>query len=353
MSSSKNQLFDIYLLRALGCILVVLVHVSAVYYYEHDGWDDVTFFINQISRFGTPLFSLISGFLLFLQVRNRGFDFKRFLTSRFTKIFIPFVIWSLFYFVLMYYYEGVNPLLLGKKRFIIDFVFGNAFYHLYFMSIVFQFYLVFPLLRFIQSKLVWIFALLGSIAVNYYFLNYYTPGSFEGIWRIVFSQRAFLPNWIFYFIFGGFLSFHWDYLKSFSVRFRWLFFVLTLIVLILAVVEYKTVGSIPSNRITNMINIPILTFFFIGFSGLILKFEWLKFIFSQIGVLSMGIYLVHPLVLYLFQHNVPSTVWKTSLFPVVFLVIFIGSILLVKLIHLLPFGGFILTVPKLRKEQIK
>lgn len=103
MSSARGHISEIHILRAIGCLFVVAVHVSGSFYYAHgQQYNEWTLFINQISRFGTPMFALISGFLLFYQTRNRGFNFKKFTTSRFTKIGLPFLFWSSFYLLFTY-----------------------------------------------------------------------------------------------------------------------------------------------------------------------------------------------------------------------------------------------------------
>ncbi|RHW38991.1 acyltransferase [Neobacillus notoginsengisoli] len=352
MSTDRRHLSEIHILRAIGCLFVLLVHVSAAFYYEHgEKYNEITLFINQISRFGTPMFALISGFLLFYQVRFKGFDLKRFISSRFTKIGLPFLFWSIFYLLFSYLILGVNPLASGKKIFLVNFAFGNFFYHLYFMSIVFQFYLLFPLLQRVRSKKIWPVLLALSVLVNLYFLKLYTPGQYEGIWRVILSQRAFLPSWIFFFIFGGFLANYWEIIFSFSKKHRNILGIAVLLITAAAVWEYKTVGSIPSNRATNMINIPIITLFVIGIGDLIGKLKWLSRFFTQIGSLSMAIYLVHPFVLYCFQTTAPSYIWKASLFPVIFTFVLLGTILVVKIIQLLPFNQYILTVPKVKPAK--
>ncbi|MDQ0218452.1 acyltransferase [Peribacillus cavernae] len=351
MSNQRKHITEIHYLRALACLMVVLVHVSAAFYNNQGKvWNDFTFFINQISRFGTPIFALISGFLLFYQVRNKGFKFNKFITSRFTKIVIPFFFWSVFYLVFMYLMEGQNPLQAGEKLFLVNFIFGNSFYHLYFMSIVFQFYLVFPIFQLARSRKSWVVLLGLAIIVNLYFLTSYTTGQFESLWRTILNQRAFLPSWIFYFTFGGFLAYFWEPIARLSKKYVHVFSVLVVIIIALAVYEYKIVGSIPSNRATNMLNIPLLTLFVIGITEQIVKFKWLKGFLTSIGTLSMSIYLVHPFVLYSFQQIAPDFFWNTVLFPVVFLIILGGSILTVRVTQLLPFNQYILTIPKARTQ---
>lgn len=352
MSNTRGHISEIHILRAIGCLFVVAVHVSGSFYYEHgETYNEFTLFINQISRFGTPMFALISGFLLFYQARFKGFDFYRFAASRFTKIGLPFLFWSVFYLLFTYLVLGVNPLESGEKQFLVNFIFGNAYYHLYFMSIVFQFYLLFPMLQAVKSKMIWPALLIGAVCINYYFVKSFNPGEFEGILGSILSQRAFLPSWIFYFIFGGFLAYFWEPLRVFSKKYKILLGIAVLIVTAAAVWEYKTMGSTPSNRVTNMFNIPIITLFVIGIGEQIQKIRLINSFITQIGTFSMAIYLVHPFVLYSFIQIAPDFVWKTAFFPFVYTLILLGSIAMVKAIQLIPMNQYILTVPGIKKQK--
>lgn len=65
----------------------------------------------------------------------------------------------------------------------------------------------------------------------------------------------------------------------------------------------------------------------------------------------MAIYLVHPFVLLTFQSLAPKSVWNTIHFPFVFAVILIGTIGVVKVIQLLPYNQYLLTVPKAKDSK--
>jgi probable poly-beta-1,6-N-acetyl-D-glucosamine export protein len=357
MNLKRQHIFEIHYIRAIASLMVLLVHVSAAYYYQHDQkFNEYTLFINQVSRFGTPMFAVISGFLLFYQTRNRGFNIKKFASSRFTKIGIPFFLWSCFYLLFNFATDQTNPLKDGLSVFLVNFAFGESFYHLYFMSIVFQFYLIYPLLQLFRSKKSWVILLALAVLINLYFLKLYVPGQYEGIMKVILSQRAFLPSWIFFFIYGGFMAYYWESIVSFSRKYKTILGVAVLILTVLAVFEYKIVGSIPSNRATNLINIPVISLFIIGMGETIKKIKYLNVFLKKIGTLSMAIYLVHPFVLYVFQRIAPDLIWKTSLFPLIFAIILACTIGVVKLIQLLPYNQYILTVPKMKgdkKDNIK
>src|SRR5699024_12594453 len=101
---------EIPIIRSFAAMLVVLVHVSAnIYYNNGEFTNELLGYINQIGRLGTPVFAVISAFLLMSSVINRGFSIKYFFKSRFTKIFIPYVIWTFVYLIFSYYYiEYIN-----------------------------------------------------------------------------------------------------------------------------------------------------------------------------------------------------------------------------------------------------
>lgn len=179
----------------------------------------------------------------------------------------------------------------------------------------------------------------------------YAPGQTEGILKVLLSQRAFLPSWIFFFIFGGFLAYNWEGLIKFSQKNKIVLGLSVLILTALAVLEYKIIGSVPSNRATNLVNIPIITLFILGISEDIMKIRFLNRFLTKVGTLSMAIYLVHPFVLYIVQTIAPQFIWKTTLFPITFMIVLALTIAVVKLIQLLPYNQYILTVPKIKESQ--
>lgn len=117
-----------------------------------------TLFLNQISRFAVPLFFLISGLVLELSYKE-GTSYWSFIKKRFSKIFIPYIFWSIFYYLLIYNqnHDSLVKVILT----------GNASYQLYFIPALCIFYLIFPLLhkiyKFISNKFVLSLILLSQI----------------------------------------------------------------------------------------------------------------------------------------------------------------------------------------------
>jgi probable poly-beta-1,6-N-acetyl-D-glucosamine export protein len=349
--TTKEYFNEIHFLRAFACIGVLLVHVSATYYDEAGNvFNGFTYFFNQVGRFGTPTFAIISGFLLFNQVNKSGFHFKKFIMSRTTKIILPFFIWSVFYQFITVFMKG-EPLPADAKLFLYKFLMGGSYYHLYFMAIVVQFYLLFPILRLIKNGIGWWIGLLISAAFSSYFISVEELPIITGMLEKLMMHKVFVLHWIYFFIFGGFLAYYWKPISNWAKKNNLLLGLLVVPVYIGAVIEYKLLGSVSSIRITNLFNLPLLSLATIGLYSYLTKISWIEKWLEAIGKLSMGIYLVHPFTLIAFQKTLPQKFWETENMPIMFLAVLIGTILIVKLIQQIPKHQYIIPVPAKRKFQ--
>lgn len=82
------------------------------------------------------------------------------------------------------------------------------------------------------------------------------------------------------------------------------------------------------------------------------NFEKIRKQMIELGNLSMGIYLVHPMVLFFIQQNAPFLLERTRWIPVAFVLTVLISILIVKLIFKLPMGQNIVTVAGKKKMKV-
>jgi len=160
-----NPVIDI--LRTISIFAVILIHTTTrtleitSYNLLKTPW---TLFLNQAARFAVPLFFMISGFVLELNYHLHE-SYLTYLKKRFSRIFVPYVFWSLIYYFFVYY-KGRDP------NFLNSLIFGDASYQLYFIPSLLIFYLLFPLLhksfKIIGDK--WIIIALGLFEL---FLLYY------------------------------------------------------------------------------------------------------------------------------------------------------------------------------------
>lgn len=349
LPQKKNYLFEIHFLRAFACLAVVCVHVSATNFGMNDQtWNGFTYFLNQYGRFGTPIFAVISGFLLFYQAKNRGFRLGYFLKSRLTKIVIPFLIWSLIYRYLLYYYD--KQALENFQTEATKILMGDSFYHLYFVVIVIQFYFVFPFLQklFRTQTLMLVFTFL-SLLLSYQLYGF--QPDINGPVGEFLSSKSFMPIWIFYFAFGGFLAYFWEEIVGFTVKRPWKMFAIALVVSAGAVVEYHVNGYVSNRRLSNLANIPLLCIAVIGMYPFFTKWNLFKKPLTIIGQYSMGIYLIHPLILYLFARHLPQTYWSVYYVPLMFIAVLLIAVVFIRILQILPFSQFVIPVPKIKKKN--
>ncbi|RIU94914.1 acyltransferase [Oceanobacillus picturae] len=348
---------EISFIRAIACLCVVMVHVTAGYYYTNGGnFNWLTQFLNQISRYGTPAFAIISGFLLYNQAINRKFKVSVFWKSRISKVISPFIIWSIIYLFVKWCYGKYSLPTFNSLTEINDFIYyffsGKSNYHLYFIAIVVQFYLIFPLLQMMKSKKPLIFLTIIGFFINHFIVNY-NINLGNGFLNEFINGRVFIFHWIFYFFLGGLLVYYWDKIITLVKQNIKSSLLIGLIIIFFGVIEYRLTGWIESNRTLNMFNLPLL---FISISGLYIALSSFKKIRSyvvEIGNLSMGIYLVHPLILFFLRNHSFFDLFyeRTRYLPVIYIFTLVSSIILVKIVTKIPFGSYIVTVAK-RKDKV-
>lgn len=135
-------------MRSLAAICIVLIHITSGQVLGNQ----YAYFVNQLSRFASPMFLMIAGMILVHIEMNRpspslGYFYKR----RFSRVLIPYLLWSLIYFlftsrnyILQFRWADLREMFLND--FPVQLMEGSAFAHLYFILIMVQFYALFPLL---------------------------------------------------------------------------------------------------------------------------------------------------------------------------------------------------------------
>ncbi len=128
------------MLKVIAILAVICIHTTTRTL-EASSFDlqkvPLTLFFNQASRFGVPLFFMISGFVLELNYPYH-ISYFSYLKKRLSKIFIPYVFWSAIYFYFVYRDHTEN--------FLIALISGNA-YQLYFIPSLLIFYIIFPIIH--------------------------------------------------------------------------------------------------------------------------------------------------------------------------------------------------------------
>lgn len=119
-----------------------------------------------------PLFVFLSGVVLYYNYAGRALPIFEFWKKRVTSTSFPFVFWSVLFYAI---YVKAGLYALDLNVFLLAILRGTATYHLYFVIIIMQFYLLFPLLKVLFDKCpFWVMLLLGITLnlVGFAFSNY-------------------------------------------------------------------------------------------------------------------------------------------------------------------------------------
>lgn len=139
----KEKRLDLYWIRILACLMVVVTHLTANPMVE--GAFPHAFYkvLNAATKWCVPLFIFLSGFLL---ERNYAeeISYSHYFAKTFKRLILPYVLWLSVYYGI-FVATGVYPL--SFKQFAIGLLTGNIVFHLYYMVISIQLYLLYPLIR--------------------------------------------------------------------------------------------------------------------------------------------------------------------------------------------------------------
>ncbi|HEX9059812.1 MAG TPA: acyltransferase [Clostridia bacterium] len=202
----KKRYVEFDYIRVFAAISIIVIHATSRYIYD----SRMAYYANQFVRFAVPLFIILSGLLLFLSDGSQKSNALNFYKKRARKMIIPFAVWTAFYII----FSNIAVVKAGKfglhdfiALFFKGLIYGNGYDHLYFMTIIIQLYLLYPILNYLISR--WQYpALIISFAVTLT----YQAGVYLQMLNMIklpwtpLPYYEFFPTWIFYFVFGMYLG---------------------------------------------------------------------------------------------------------------------------------------------------
>jgi surface polysaccharide O-acyltransferase-like enzyme len=283
----RDKLYELDYIRFIACLAVMIVHITAtgVTGYIHGSFPHlVTLLINKSLKFTTPIFIFLSGVTSFYSYRTKKFNYFPFLKRRLSKVLLAYLIWCIIYYLayieIGYYTWDINFFIMSVLQ-------GTMIYHLYFVIIIVQMYIVGPafynLLKATDKKVaILIFAAIVTLL------------SAEFI-RFELSDRLFLKYIVFYML-GIYVTLERDLFVSWIERHK-----MHVAACYLATGLAYTVVSYYDMSISTYVWFfySIASVFFVYYVGLVMKELFSKYysFIKLFGQSSYYIYLMHPLVL--------------------------------------------------------
>ncbi|WP_379163375.1 acyltransferase [Paenibacillus sp. sgz5001063] len=223
----KERIPQLDIFRAVAIFAVIAIHATSRTLAET--LDTSMFhpflFINKFSQFAVPSFIFLSGFVLFYNYIDRPLSGKtlgKFYSRRLIYIILPYIVFSLMYFILKMtagHTWGMPADEMARKlgKYLLT---GTAYTHLYYIIIIIQFYVLFPLMLWCLQKVrrlaAWapVLGLLlqwGFVLLNKYMTNH-------GYWHL--SKGSLAITYFSYFLLGAAIAVYYGSLKKWLILSR-------------------------------------------------------------------------------------------------------------------------------------
>ncbi|MGA8944271.1 MAG: acyltransferase [Thermoactinomyces sp.] len=341
----KKRIEEADYIKGIAILGVVFIHVTAFCLRSFDSLTDggLFFVINQLGRSSVPVFFMLSGLFLFYRYYDhKPFPVKSFYKKRTVYIIVPYLVWSAIY--LLYgnlIHPETAPQTAGQ---IWEAIFtGGSYYHLYFLIVMVQFYLLLPVL-------IWAFRKFGGLTVVSVALLVTVVAQSMTWWEVTqnfswlesYTKNAmcYFSVWLFYFCLGGWIGQRgdriWQIMHKIPFPAAGLLFLTSVIVMLFESMARKHTGFFNYSVIFYSVTSLLLWFQVMG--------KWKASWLYTLGRFSFGLYLIHPMLLNLLStispRYFPAGSWIE--FGFMFIVVTLLSLALAMLIRKLPYSHLIL-----------
>jgi peptidoglycan/LPS O-acetylase OafA/YrhL len=167
---------DVVRILTFACVVAVhtISHTSAS--------DDLGLIgVLMLVHFTRNVFFALSGFVLVYSYLNKPVPMRSFWPRRFLLVGVPYLVWSALYVLLPWLHAPTGSPWSLVPDYLHAILTGTAYYHLYFVLVTMQIYLLFPLLMLLVRKTRGhhgiLLAVSGALQVVLSGFNIYKPGS--------------------------------------------------------------------------------------------------------------------------------------------------------------------------------
>ncbi|MDY8045795.1 acyltransferase [Paenibacillus polymyxa] len=322
--SQKERISEVALLRGLAFAAVVLQH-SVAHYAVAQGArieDGVLMTLLLLcSKFAVPVFVFITGMVLFYNY-DGALKYGTFLRKRFMDIIVPYIIWSLLYELGNQLAQSggyIHPLDFFQKL-----LNGKSSYHLWYIVMIIQCYVLFPVFRYavrhlsalLPSK--WRPAALAGFGVLYILLMFAVGPVYQAMdklqlpvitsWFTLYADRNVI-YFFFYFVLGAAAGMNvkrWNAWVTKAQMIYWpLFIVITGYLLYEMIGQFQTPrGTVISFNYLSLLR-PVMAVYCVASIFVAYRVAtWIAHkggraasMLTAIGTLSYGAYLMHAFML--------------------------------------------------------
>ena len=317
----NKRKYELSFLNVAFCLLVIFIHTVSHLLSSLDTKTNIYSLVLlpwRLSSFVVQGFIFLSGLKMFLN-KNGNFSYPAYLYKRFKSVILPYIVWFFVYYVFFIFYLNYP---FDIKGIFTNFITGNLVYHLYFVVIIAQFYLLAPFWRLIINKLSAKIVIPISFVIMVYleYANFFNPAIGFKYYDRIFT--TYLLYWITGCYAGKYYDAFKNYIKAHSNIIIAVFSFSVLSNAVLSLLAYKSLQWIPHLGLIHTIySVCAILFLFL----LSLKLSYSLYEKSRLMPLidkcSYQIYLSHCLVIYIIDKLI-SVCGITNVF-VMFIVRFV------------------------------
>jgi peptidoglycan/LPS O-acetylase OafA/YrhL len=204
----RRHLYQVDVVRLLTFVCVIGVHAIPMTTNGQSGLAGVPVTLLHFTR---NAFFLLSAFVLVHSQARRPVRVGRFWPRRFLFVGVPYLVWTVVYWWIGWGRSAFSAA--GLRGLGIDAATGTADYHLYFLLVSMQLYLLFPLLLWLLRRTAGhhavLFAVSLALELAVVSLAHWThwPGGWGALQA---HDYALLPTYQFYFVAGGLAAVHFQ-----------------------------------------------------------------------------------------------------------------------------------------------
>ncbi|WP_263560238.1 acyltransferase [Paenibacillus polymyxa] len=322
--SQKERISEVALLRGLSFAAVVLQH-SVAHYAVAQGariQDGVVMTLLLLcAKFAVPVFVFITGMVLFYNY-DGALKYGTFLRKRFMDIIVPYIIWSLLYELGNQLAQGGG--LIHPLDFVQKLLNGKSSYHLWYIVMIIQCYVLFPVFRYAVRRLsallpsTWRPTALAGFGVLYILLMFAVGPVYQVMdqlqlpvissWFTIYADRNVI-YFFFYFILGAAAGMNIKRWNAWVIKAQLVYW--PLFIVITGYLLYEMIGQFQTPRGTilsfNYLSLlrPVMAVYCITSIFVAYRIAtWIAHkgrraarVLTAIGTLSYGAYLMHAFML--------------------------------------------------------
>lgn len=363
MAEKKRYVEAADFVRALTIASVVAVH--STWYMANGGHWVSSGAMLSLLHYTRESFMALTGFVLTYSLYGKTLNWKAVWIKRYKLVLFPYMIWSAAYMLMFGTFAGVGVFFVTYGKNLLD---GGAWFHLYYLLITMQFYLVLPLfLRLMRvAKKHPVGVVVGAVLFQLALMAYdqYGVGPHPSFLNRYMGDEVW--TYTVFFVVGGVAALHWERIRSWlPSHFRPVFW---LTVLSAALMEaeffletYLGHNMTKADAVLQPAMIPWAIMIIALLAAIGVRYEAARVLSPRrwavvkwVADLSFGIYLAHPMLLQLWTnllaaHRLYRPSYVTDALTVA--VLMVGTGVAMWLLSLTPVSPWLIGRAKVRSQR--